>query len=175
VNKDQVLIEKVGIYLDMNQSIVLTMDDPGHISTIIDAAIKDKKDTHRAIKIDMLKMSTLKDIADSIMDQTNTFLDQGQNIEEFYDKNDDYKYLCYALELPEEVAKTINFKIIFIIDELEHVASFETDIKIQEIMRSVFQHQHNVVHIFTGTSKTLMRNVFHDRHAPFFRFATKIE
>jgi len=151
------------------------MDIPEHRNTIIDAAIKDKKDTHKAIKIDMLKMSTLKDIADSIIDQTNTFMDQGQSIEEFYDKDDDYKYLCYALEFPEEIAITISFKIIFIINELEHVTSFETDIRIQEIMRSVFRHQHNVVHIFTGTSETLMQNVFLDRHAPFFKFAVKIE
>lgn len=66
-------------------------------------------------------------------------------------------------------------KIIFVINELEHVADFDTDFKTEEIMHSHFQHQYNMNFIFTGTSKTLMKNIFQDIHAPFFRFAEKVE
>ncbi len=174
MSKDQILIRKIGIYLDMGQGIVLTRDSQKDVDRIIDAAVEGKMDAHKIIKIDMLKMTTLQDISDSIVYQINTFLNEHDKVEEFYDKKDDYGYLCHALELPEKISKTINTKMIFIINELEYAANFDTDFKILEIMRSIFQHQHNVIYVFTGTSKTLIRNVFHDRHAPFFRFATEV-
>lgn len=171
----QNLIRKVGKYLDMGQSIVLIKDTQKGVDMIISAALEEKKDTHKIIKIDILKMSSHKDISDSIVNQVNEFLEQDQKAEEFYDKEDAYRYLCHAVELPEKIAKIINNKIIFIINALEHVADFDTDFKTEEVMRSYFQHQHNVKFVFTGTSKTLMRNVFQDIHAPFFRFAEKVE
>lgn len=174
-NENQVLIRKVGIYLDMGQNIVLIKDAQKDVDMIIRAVLEEKKDTHKVIKIDMLKMSSHRDISDLIVNQVNEFLDQDQTVEEFYDKEDAYRYLCHAVELPEKIAKIINNKIIFIINELEHVADFDTDFKTEEVMRSYFQHQHNVIFVFTGTSKTLMKNVFQDIHAPFFRFAEKVE
>jgi len=174
MGKDQILIRKIDIYLDMGQSIVLTMDSQKDVDRIIDEAIEEKMDAYKIIKIDMLKITTLQEISDSIVNQINTFLNQQEKVEEFYDKKDDYGYLCHALELPEKISKTINAKMIFIINELEHAVDFDTDFKVLEIMRSIFQHQHNVIHVFTGTSKTLMKNVFHDRRAPFFRFATEV-
>lgn len=165
------LARKIGLYLELGQSVVLIRDRQKDIDVLLDSVLDNNKNMYQFIKIDMSKLSTHLELSELIVSETYNILDDKNILDDFYDKEDDYRYLSYALELPETIAKQIGINIVFVINHLEAAINLDTDIKTMEMMRSFFQHQHNVIHIFTSTSDALMKNVFSNRNNPFFRFS----
>lgn len=86
-------------------------------------------------------------------------------------KKDDDAFLLHALELPEKIAKSLNIRIIFAIDELGEIRNLKEYKKILDVMRSVFQTFERTNFIFAGSQYSLMNEIFTDRNSPFFRFA----
>lgn len=91
-----------------------------------------------------------------------------------FEKGDEDALLEHALSLPDRMAKKLNTKFIFAIDELGEVVQLKDHERILQLMRSVFQHTENVTYIFAGSQYSLMNGIFSDRNSPFFRFAEPI-
>jgi len=76
------------------------------------------------------------------------------------------------LELPQIVARDRKQRIVLILDEFQQVV--DIDDHLPALMRSVFQTQTDVAHIFLGSRQHLMRRVFTDRNQPLYRSARSL-
>lgn len=73
------------------------------------------------------------------------------------------------LELPELVAESHDNRAVIVFDEFQEV--LDLDPTLPSLMRSVFQRQNRVAHMFLGSRQRLLRQVFADRRQPLYRLA----
>jgi len=60
-----------------------------------------------------------------------------------------------------------------VLDEFQEVA--EIDPGLPKLMRSVFQEQPEVAHVYLGSKRHMLERIFNDENEPFWRSAKKIE
>jgi len=73
------------------------------------------------------------------------------------------------LELPETLAREHDRRVVIAFDEFQAV--LELDPTLPALMRSVFQRQDHVAHMFLGSRQRLLRRVFAERRQPLYRLA----
>jgi len=77
------------------------------------------------------------------------------------------------LELPAELGADQDKPVVVVIDEFQEIGKIGRDLT--KLMRSVFQQQSNVSHIYLGSRKHLMESIFNDENEPFWRSAKQME
>jgi hypothetical protein len=77
------------------------------------------------------------------------------------------------LELPGQLAGERKRQVVLIFDEFQEVV--EIDPSLPRLMRSVFQQQPEVSHIYLGSKRHMMQRIFNDENEPFWRSAKQIE
>lgn len=73
------------------------------------------------------------------------------------------------LELPGQIAAERKRRVVLILDEFQEVVSL--DPHLPALMRSIFQFQTEVAHVFLGSKRHLMQRVFTDANQPLYRSA----
>jgi AAA+ ATPase superfamily predicted ATPase len=73
------------------------------------------------------------------------------------------------LELPETLARERDTRAVIVFDEFQAV--LELDPSLPALMRSVFQRQDHVAHVFLGSRQRLLQQVFAERRQPLYRLA----
>jgi AAA+ ATPase superfamily predicted ATPase len=73
------------------------------------------------------------------------------------------------LELPETIARERDKRVVIVFDEFQAV--LDLDATLPALMRSVFQRQDHVAHVFLGSRQRLLRRVFAERPQPLYRLA----
>ena len=76
------------------------------------------------------------------------------------------------LELPGELAGERNRRVVLVLDEFQEVV--EIDPALPRLMRSVFQRQPEVSHIYLGSRRHTMERIFNDENEPFWRSAKRM-
>jgi hypothetical protein len=77
------------------------------------------------------------------------------------------------LELPGQLAGERKRQVVLIFDEFQEVV--EIDANLPRLMRSVFQQQPEVAHLYLGSKRHMMQRIFNDENEPFWRSAKQIE
>ncbi len=77
------------------------------------------------------------------------------------------------LELPGQLAGERKRQVVLILDEFQEVV--EIDSSLPRLMRSVFQEQPEVSHLYLGSKRHMMQRIFNDENEPFWRSAKQIE
>ena len=77
------------------------------------------------------------------------------------------------LELPAELGAEQGKPVVLVLDEFQEVGKIGKDLT--KVMRSVFQHQSEVAHIYLGSRRHLMEQIFNDEQEPFWRSAKQME
>jgi hypothetical protein len=77
--------------------------------------------------------------------------------------------LSSLLELPQTIARDRKRRVVLVLDEFQQV--IELDTHLPALLRSIFQTQSEVAHIFLGSRQHLMQEVFTDRNQPLYRSA----
>ncbi len=77
------------------------------------------------------------------------------------------------LELPAELAAERERTVALVFDEFQEV--LEIDPRLPALMRSTFQSQQNVAHIYLGSKRSMMERLFNDVNEPFWRSAKQVE
>jgi uncharacterized protein len=77
------------------------------------------------------------------------------------------------LELPAELAAERGRSAVLVIDEFQDIARIDKGLT--RVMRSVFQQQPEVGHIYLGSKRHLMEQIFNDPNEPFWRSAKQME
>ena len=77
------------------------------------------------------------------------------------------------LELPAQLAAERNRRVVLVLDEFQEVVGIDRDLT--KLLRSVFQEQPEVAHVYLGSKRHMMERIFNDEHEPFWRSAKQIE
>ena len=77
------------------------------------------------------------------------------------------------LELPGELGGARGRRAVLVFDEFQEIV--EIDPQLLKSMRSVFQRQPEVAHIYLGSKRHVMERIFDDANEPFWRSAKAIE
>lgn len=77
------------------------------------------------------------------------------------------------LELPAELGAARNRRVALVLDEFQEVA--EIDRGLPKLLRSIFQLQPEVAHVYLGSKRHVMERIFNDENEPFWRSAKSIE
>src|SRR4051812_37805086 len=75
--------------------------------------------------------------------------------------------------LPGRLAVQRERRVALVLDEFQEVA--DIDPELVKLMRSVFQEQPEVAHIYLGSKRHLMERIFSDENEPFWRSAKRVE
>ena len=87
----------------------------------------------------------------------------------FERRQDVDRALLGLLELPQRVADERDRRVVLVLDEFQEVVSI--DRALTGVLRSVFQEQDRVAHVFLGSRRHLMDELFHDKGAHLYRSA----
>jgi uncharacterized protein len=77
------------------------------------------------------------------------------------------------LELPAQLAAERNRRVALVFDEFQEVVEIDPDLP--KLMRSVFQEQPEVGHVYLGSKRHMMERIFNDENEPFWRSAKQME
>ena len=76
-------------------------------------------------------------------------------------------------ELPGRLAAERGRKVALVLDEFQEIV--DIDRGLPKLMRSVFQAQPEVAHVYLGSKRHMMEKIFADEQEPFWRSAKRIE
>jgi uncharacterized protein len=77
------------------------------------------------------------------------------------------------LELPGQLAAERNKKVALVLDEFQEVV--DIDPELPKLMRSVFETQPGVAHVYLGSKRHMLARIFNDENEPFWRSAKQME
>jgi uncharacterized protein len=77
------------------------------------------------------------------------------------------------LELPAELAADRGRRAVLVIDEFQEI--LDIDPQLPKLMRTVFEQQPDVAHLYLGSKRHLMERIFNDANEPFWRSAKQLE
>jgi broad specificity phosphatase PhoE len=77
------------------------------------------------------------------------------------------------LELPAELAGERGRRVALVFDEFQEI--LDLDPRLPALMRAVFQAQPGVAHVYLGSRRSMMRDLFNDENEPFWRSARQLE
>jgi hypothetical protein len=81
--------------------------------------------------------------------------------------------LEHLLRLPAELAAARGKRVALVFDEFQEVT--DIDRGLPRLMRSVFEEQPEVAHVYLGSKRHMMRRLFSDENEPFWRSAKQLE
>ena len=76
-------------------------------------------------------------------------------------------------ELPARLAADQGKRAALVIDEFQEI--LDIDPRLPTLMRSIFQRQPEVAHVYLGSKRSMMEKIFNDPNEPFWRSAKKTE
>ena len=76
-------------------------------------------------------------------------------------------------ELPAKIAAERRKRVAIVFDEFQEVLSL--DAHLPRLMRSIFQTQPDVAHVYLGSKRHMMERLFNDANEPFWRSAKQLE
>jgi uncharacterized protein len=77
------------------------------------------------------------------------------------------------LQLPAELGTPRKRRVALIMDEFQEIV--QIDPQLPKLLRSVFQQQPEVAHVYLGSRRHVMERIFNDANEPFWRSAKAIE
>ena len=77
------------------------------------------------------------------------------------------------LELPQRIASERDRRAVLILDEFQEVVKL--DKSFPNLMRAIFQTQPEVGHVYLGSKRHVLDEIFNDKNEPFWRSAKRIE
>ena len=83
------------------------------------------------------------------------------------------KTIEMLLELPAKIAAERGQRVVLILDEFQEVV--DLDPNFPKLLRSVFQEQPDVCHVYLGSKRHVMRDLFSDANEPFWRSAKQMQ
>ena len=76
------------------------------------------------------------------------------------------------LELPGQLAAERERKVALVLDEFQEIVDIDRDLP--KLMRSVFETQPEVAHVYLGSKRHMLERIFNDENEPFWRSAKQM-
>jgi hypothetical protein len=77
------------------------------------------------------------------------------------------------LELPGQLAAERGRRVALVLDEFQEIVDIDRDLP--RLMRSVFETQPDVAHVYLGSKRHMLERIFNDENEPFWRSAKQME
>jgi hypothetical protein len=77
------------------------------------------------------------------------------------------------LELPQRIANERGRRAVLVLDEFQEIVKI--DKQFPNLMRAVFQTQPEVGHVYLGSKRHILDEIFNDKNEPFWRSAKRLE
>lgn len=77
------------------------------------------------------------------------------------------------LELPGQLGAERERRVALVLDEFQEIV--DIDPNLPKLMRSVFETQPEVAHVYLGSKRHMMERIFNDQNEPFWRSAKRME
>lgn len=77
------------------------------------------------------------------------------------------------LELPAELGAARNRRVALVFDEFQEIVAIDSGLP--RLLRSIFQVQPEVAHVYLGSRRHVMAQIFNDENEPFWRSAKPVE
>ncbi len=77
------------------------------------------------------------------------------------------------LELPQRIARERRRRVVVVLDEFQEVVKLDRNFP--NLMRAVFQMQPEVGHVYLGSKRHILDEIFNDKNEPFWRSAKRLE
>jgi uncharacterized protein len=90
-----------------------------------------------------------------------------------FSPSDIHATLEHLLELPARLAAERGRRVALVFDEFQEIVKI--DPQLLPLMRSVFQEQPEVSHVYLGSRRHMMEEIFNDENEPFWRSAKHLE
>ncbi len=87
-----------------------------------------------------------------------------------FQKEELQKHHNTVLDIAERIANDKKIKIVICIDEFQNIERFIEPMKIQQRLRSAWQHHQNVTYCLYGSKRGMMMNLFEKETKPFYKF-----
>lgn len=81
--------------------------------------------------------------------------------------------LEHLLELPAQLGAERDKRVALVFDEFQEIVTLDPNLL--PLMRSVFQEQPEVAHVYLGSKRHMMERIFNDANEPFWRSAKQME
>src|SRR5436190_6731068 len=81
--------------------------------------------------------------------------------------------LEHLLELPAELGATRGRRVAVVLDEFQEIVALDPGLP--KLLRSIFQLQPEVAHVYLGSRRHVMERIFNDENEPFWRSAKAVE
>jgi hypothetical protein len=79
----------------------------------------------------------------------------------------------HLLELPAELGAERNKRVALVFDEFQEIVRIDPNLL--PLMRSIFQEQPDIAHVYLGSKRHMMEQIFNDANEPFWRSAKQME
>ena len=162
---------QLDIYLtDLHQGIVLIGDDSNEHHKFIDDYRTYFTLKQKMVYINFNQITDIKSLSECFLEQYAVLFESAPK---YYDPENELGFLDFSVHL---FSNTNDEEYTFIwLDNFTEVRHWETADYVYKILRGTFQHQQNVVHIFTSHNMVEVANIFSDSDNPFYRFAVNIK
>ena len=79
----------------------------------------------------------------------------------------------HLLELPGKIAAERKRRVVLVFDEFQEIVGLDRNFP--NLMRSVFQTQPEIGHVYLGSKRHVLERIFNDKNEPFWRSAKQVE
>lgn len=171
INNYQKKLRQLDIYLtDLHQGIILIGND----SQIHHEFIEDYRTyfalNKRMVYINFNQITDIKSLAKCFLEQYSLLFGSSPK---YYDPSNELDLLDFSVQL---FSNSDDEEYTFIwLDNFTEVRHWEKADYVYKILRGIFQHQQNVVHIFTSYDIGEVANIFSNYDNPFYHFAVQIK
>ncbi len=174
------LSQRINIYIEMGQSIAIVDPIDPKDNEALHTIEKELLASHDSIYIDFKKIHSICSLAKEITQQCRKLVARYKDADMEIadpDYSDDYRCLNDALKNPQEISTRLGEErnILFYCRDFTRLLSLDAGKQMQEQMRSIMQHQSNVIFVSKGGDKGENNALFLNPRAPFFRYAEIIE
>ena len=124
----------------------------------------------RVVYIDFSNINNIKSLAEAFCLQYSLLFSVTPK---YYDLDDSFCLLNFSIKLFSNIE---DIEVMYIwLDNFTEVESWEESNCVYRVLRSLFQHQKKIVHIFTSQNNKDCINIFSNYDNPFFQFALPIK
>lgn len=163
-------LRQLDIYLtDFHQSIIMIGDGSHLHRTFINDYRIQFALTRKVAYIDFNQIVNIRDLAECFFEQYSLLFGTAPK---YYDPSNDQALLDFSIQLFSDIDDG-EYTYIWL-DNFTEVIQWDNADNVYRILRSIFQHQEKVVHVFTSHNSKDVHSIFSDYDNPFFHFAVHI-
>lgn len=162
--------------------IVKKKEEPEIIHCMIDLfSIRSEEEFYEAFAREVIKSTSgrleewaenAKSFFKNLVPRISFGVDPANDFSVSFDLKEIKKHKSEILNLPSEIAKKKQKRIIIYIDEFQNIGTFSDSLNFQKSLRSAWQKHQNVSYCFFGSKRHMMLDIFNKTEAPFYRFGS---